>query len=96
MTPETSAAALTARAEYHSDWHVYIDDPALGPLGYCTGTGPWTKSPPMDEAPFTATVEKAGAAWISSLLNSLTTWGAMPVRGWLVAQGCTASNGRMR
>ncbi|MFE7614313.1 hypothetical protein [Streptomyces sp. NPDC057496] len=35
-----AVVALTARAEYHSDWHVYIDDPAQGPLGYCTGTGP--------------------------------------------------------
>ncbi|MDK0524863.1 hypothetical protein [Streptomyces sp. ML-6] len=77
------AAALTARAEYHSDWHVYVDDPVDGPLGYCTGTGPdedfdpaaatqalerdgwrvtgpWTATPPTDEAPFIATVERAG------------------------------------
>ncbi|MFE4336823.1 hypothetical protein ACFRQM_48125 [Streptomyces sp. NPDC056831] len=86
MTPETSAtttAVLTARAEYDTDWHVYIDDPAHGPLG-CTGTGPeedfdpdaatraleqggrrvthpWKKTPPTDEALFTATVEKVGA-----------------------------------
>ncbi|MFF9593837.1 hypothetical protein ACF1FX_32415 [Streptomyces sp. NPDC014646] len=42
MTHESPAATpvLTARAEYHTDWHVYIDDPGLGPLGYCTGTGP--------------------------------------------------------
>ncbi|MFF8717314.1 hypothetical protein ACF07T_38775 [Streptomyces sp. NPDC015184] len=39
--PLTSpATALTARAEYHADWHIYIDDPVDGPLGYCTGTGP--------------------------------------------------------
>ncbi|MFF3733365.1 hypothetical protein ACFYXM_24375 [Streptomyces sp. NPDC002476] len=36
----TATATLTARAEYHTDWHVCIDDPARGPLGYCTGTGP--------------------------------------------------------
>ncbi|MFF4179572.1 hypothetical protein [Streptomyces sp. NPDC001750] len=36
----TTTAALTARAEYDTDWHVYIDDPDRGPLGYCTGTGP--------------------------------------------------------
>ncbi|MGQ7754818.1 hypothetical protein ACUN29_41450 (plasmid) [Streptomyces sp. WC2508] len=36
----TTTTTLTARAEYDTDWHVYIDDPARGPLGYCTGTGP--------------------------------------------------------
>ncbi|MFF8918437.1 hypothetical protein ACF08M_35330 [Streptomyces sp. NPDC015032] len=86
MAPDTStttAPALTARAEYDTDWHVYIDDPAQGPLGYCTGTGPdepfdpdaanralkqggwhvtspWTETSPTDDAPYTATVEKAG------------------------------------
>ncbi|MFE7430976.1 hypothetical protein [Streptomyces sp. NPDC057545] len=79
----TTMAVLTARAEYHTDWHVYIDDPARGPLGYCTGTGPdepfdpdaatrvleqggwrvtgpWTETPSTDDAPYAATVEKAG------------------------------------
>ncbi|MYZ40825.1 MULTISPECIES: hypothetical protein [unclassified Streptomyces] len=31
---------LTVRAEYDTDWHVYIDHPDRGPLGYCTGAGP--------------------------------------------------------
>ncbi|WP_331737547.1 hypothetical protein OG520_44110 (plasmid) [Streptomyces sp. NBC_00984] len=31
---------MDARAQYDTDWHVYIDDPADGPLGYYTGTGP--------------------------------------------------------
>ncbi|MFF8717752.1 hypothetical protein ACF07T_41330 [Streptomyces sp. NPDC015184] len=41
MTPDHSnmpAAALMARAEYDTDWHVYIDAPQ-GPLGYCTDPG---------------------------------------------------------
>lgn len=31
---------LTARAAYDTDWHVFVDDPKRGPLGYCTGVGP--------------------------------------------------------
>ncbi|MGW2183948.1 hypothetical protein ACWCXX_39460 [Streptomyces sp. NPDC001732] len=49
--------ALTARAEYHSDWHVYIDDPVDGPLGYCTGTGP---DEPFDPAAATRALEHGG------------------------------------
>ncbi|MER6103743.1 hypothetical protein ABT115_15800 [Streptomyces sp. NPDC001832] len=35
MTHEspTAAPVLITRAEYHADWHAYIDDPARGPLG---------------------------------------------------------------
>ncbi|MFB7853266.1 hypothetical protein ACFC34_40525 [Streptomyces sp. NPDC056053] len=49
--------ALTARAEYHSDWHVYIDDPAQGPLGYCTGTRP---DEDFDPAAATRALERGG------------------------------------
>ncbi|MFJ1838944.1 hypothetical protein ACIOJ9_34405 [Streptomyces sp. NPDC088175] len=59
MTPEipTAAPALTARAQYDTDWHVYIDDPARGPLGYCTGTGP---GEPFDSAAATRALERDG------------------------------------
>ncbi|MFE4336858.1 hypothetical protein ACFRQM_48330 [Streptomyces sp. NPDC056831] len=43
--PATTTVSLTARAEYHTDWHVCIDDPARGPLGYCTGTGTGADEP---------------------------------------------------
>ncbi|MGW6744819.1 hypothetical protein ACWGDX_29480 [Streptomyces sp. NPDC055025] len=36
----TTVVELTARAEYDTDWHVYIDHPGQGPLGYCIGVGP--------------------------------------------------------
>ncbi|MFI9630740.1 hypothetical protein [Streptomyces sp. NPDC052042] len=48
---------LTARAEYHTDWHVYIDDPARDPLGYCTGTGP---DEPVDPDAATRVLEQGG------------------------------------
>jgi hypothetical protein len=40
MANENTAVELSARAEYDTDWHVYIDHPDQGPLGYCTGVGP--------------------------------------------------------
>lgn len=30
---------LIARAELMTDWHVFIDDPHRGPLGYCAAHG---------------------------------------------------------
>ncbi|MEV6080967.1 hypothetical protein AB0L80_38600 [Streptomyces sp. NPDC052069] len=30
-------AEMPVRAEYDSDWHVFLDHPERGPLGYCTG-----------------------------------------------------------
>ncbi|MFF4179505.1 hypothetical protein [Streptomyces sp. NPDC001750] len=47
--------ALTARAEYHSDSHIYIDDPVDGPLGYCTGT-----DEDFDPAAATRALEQGG------------------------------------
>ena len=44
------AQELTARAEHHTDWHVFVDDPDRGPLGYCTGTGPDTEFDPVAAA----------------------------------------------
>ncbi|MER6611475.1 hypothetical protein ABT282_37925 [Streptomyces sp. NPDC000927] len=49
------ATALTARAEYDADWHVYIDDPIQGPLGYCTGT-----DAPFDPDAATRALERDG------------------------------------
>ncbi|MGY3685032.1 hypothetical protein ACVWXU_008655 [Streptomyces sp. TE33382] len=28
---------MPVRAEYDSDWYVFLDHPTLGSLGYCTG-----------------------------------------------------------
>ncbi|MGW3297660.1 hypothetical protein ACWC9S_27205 [Streptomyces xiamenensis] len=30
---------LFARAEHETDWHVYVDCPEQGPLGWCAGHG---------------------------------------------------------
>lgn len=48
---------LTARAEYDTDWHVYVDDPGRGPLGYCTGVGP---DAPFDPVAATRVLEEGG------------------------------------
>ncbi|MEV7683192.1 hypothetical protein AB0O64_32325 [Streptomyces sp. NPDC088341] len=40
MANENTVVELTVRAEYDTDWHVYIDHPDRGPLGYCIGIGP--------------------------------------------------------
>lgn len=40
---------LTARAELMSDWHVFIDDPIEGPLGYCAGHGADSVDPETGE-----------------------------------------------
>ncbi|TXS69904.1 hypothetical protein [Streptomyces sp. sk2.1] len=55
--PATTPPALTARPEYHSDWHIYVDDPVDGPLGYCTGTGPDEN---FDPAAATRALEQGG------------------------------------
>ncbi|MEU8764834.1 hypothetical protein [Streptomyces sp. NPDC048659] len=55
--PIAPAAALTARAEYDTDWHVYVDDPVLGPVGYCTSTGP---DVPFDPEAATRVLERDG------------------------------------
>ncbi|MFJ2876573.1 hypothetical protein [Streptomyces sp. NPDC087298] len=59
MTHEIPIAGpvLTARAQYDTDWHVYIDDPTRGPLGYCTGTGP---DDPFDADAATRALEEDG------------------------------------
>ncbi|MFB6814355.1 hypothetical protein ACFCV8_07395 [Streptomyces sp. NPDC056347] len=64
------ATALTARAEYDTDWHVYIDDPAQGPLGYCTGTGP---DDPFDPDAATRALEQDGWRVIGSWVKTPLT-----------------------
>ncbi|MGW3168408.1 hypothetical protein ACWC9Q_37855 [Streptomyces sp. NPDC001142] len=65
------ATALTARAEYHSDWHIYVDDPVDGSLGYCTGTGP---DEPFDPDAATRALERGG--W-----RVTHPWTEMPLDG---------------
>ncbi|MEE1735190.1 hypothetical protein PUR49_01345 [Streptomyces sp. BE147] len=36
MTHESTE--MPVRAEYDSDWHVFLDHPTQGTLGYCIGT----------------------------------------------------------
>ncbi|WP_158712249.1 hypothetical protein [Streptomyces sp. NRRL F-5135] len=51
----TAELVLTARAEYDTDWHIYVDHPQEGPLGYCTGIGP---DEAFDPVAATQTLEK--------------------------------------
>ncbi|MFE2941527.1 hypothetical protein ACFXKG_21090 [Streptomyces sp. NPDC059255] len=57
MPNKNTVVELTARAEYDTDWHVYIDAPDRGPLGYCTGVGP---DEPFDGEAATQVLQKNG------------------------------------
>ncbi|TDC15228.1 hypothetical protein E1265_27065 [Streptomyces sp. 8K308] len=71
---------LVARAEYDTDWHLYMNDPQQGPLGYCTGVGP---DEDFDPAAATRTLEegwRVTGSWIETPPDSYAAFTAIVTR----------------
>ena len=75
------AEELRARAAYDTDWHVFIDDPTEGPLGWCIGVGP---DEDFDPAAATRVLAKDGwtvvGGWLEEPPEAEEPWSALVVR----------------